>query len=159
MSKQIKDQDGGWWNWVQKGLGLHQKVKNVGNVVATVDSMIIYDNKILLIKRGKNPYKDCWAFPGGRIEKSDDDLIMGTYRELKEETNIEDVELKYYKTVGNRQRDPRGFCITNVYVGKLDKMIEGIKAGDDAVDYKWFDMNDLPSMAFDHEKILREYLQ
>lgn len=54
---------------------------------------------VLLIKRGKDPYKDCWAFPGGRIEQKDGTIINAAYRELKEETNIENVELDFFQTI------------------------------------------------------------
>ena len=57
--------------------------------------------------------------------------------------------------VGNNKRDPRGFCLTVVFKSDLDKIPEGIKAGDDAIDYQWFDVNELPDMAFDHLDILR----
>lgn len=160
MSTAITDQDGGWWNHVKKGLGLHERLKLKGNVVASVDIIIVADNKILLIKRGKNPYRDHWAFPGGRIEQDDPDMLESAYRELKEETNLtkDDITLEYAKTIGNSTRDPRGFSITNVFIGKLDKKSDKVKAGDDAVDFEWFELNSLPELAFDHKNILDELI-
>lgn len=155
MSTQVTDLDGGWWNHVMKGLGLHSHLDLPGKVVSTVDNVILAENKVLLIKRGKDPYKDHWAFPGGRIEQKDKDIEEAAYRELKEETKLSDVKLEYFNTIGNNTRDPRGFCLTNVFVGKLDKIPEkGIRAGDDAVDYQWFSLDNLPEMAFDHKDIL-----
>ena len=160
MSKSISDQDGGWWYRLGKGLGLHSHIKHPGIVIATVDIIIIAENsKVLLIKRGKDPYKDCWAFPGGRIEQKDTDIQSAALRELREETNLSDIALKYVTTVGNSSRDPRGFCLTNVFVGKLEKIEDkSVRAGDDAIDYSWFDLNDLPTMAFDHQQILHDVL-
>lgn len=158
MSQTISDQDGGWWNVVGPGLGVHSHLDNTGKVIATVDTIVMAENKVLLIKRGKDPYKDSWAFPGGRINQTDKDVEAAAYRELKEETQLTDVKLNYFKTVGNNTRDPRGFCITNVFTVQLDKIPESVKAGDDAVDYQWFDLEDLPKMAFDHKEILMEYL-
>lgn len=162
MSTSIKDNDGGWWNHVIKGIGLHTRLSNIGNVVSTVDSVIMCNDKILLIKRGKNPYKDMWALPGGRIEQSDDTLSSAAYRELYEETNLSNVNLEYFKTYGDSERDPRGFCLTNVYVGILDNIPENIKAGDDAVDYIWCEKSDILDnnieLAFDHYKIIKEVL-
>lgn len=158
MSTQVSDQDGGWWKFVIKGLGLHKRLNHKGNVSATVDSVIIAENKILLIKRGKSPYKEKWAFPGGRIEQKDTDILSAANRELKEETQLQDIPLLYVKTVGNNTRDPRGFCLTNVFMAKLDKIPE-VKAGDDAIDYDWFDLNDLPDMAFDHKEILENLVK
>jgi len=157
MSNTIEDTDGGWWNLVIKGLGIHSHLKHDGNVIATVDNIILDNEKVLLIKRGKEPYKNYWALPGGRIEQKDDDIISAAKRELKEETNLDDIELEYVTTVGNNTRDPRGFCISNVFIGKLPEIHNHIKAGDDAVDYMWADINNLPDMAFDHADLITTY--
>jgi 8-oxo-dGTP diphosphatase len=154
MSTQISDQDGGWWNYVMKGIGLHKRLKHNGEIVTTVDSIIASENKVLLIKRGKNPYKDQWAFPGGRVEASDYDLISAAKRELQEETGLTNIDLQLFHVVGNSTRDPRGFCVTIVYIAQLDKIPKNVRAGDDAVDYNWFDLNTLPNMAFDHKYLL-----
>jgi len=154
MSTTIKDNDGGWWHFVGKGLGLHSHVEHSGKVIATVDIVVKAENKVLLIKRGKKPEKGKWAFPGGRIEQKDKDMFRAACRELQEETHLENVQLEYIKTIGNSTRDPRGFCITNVFMANLDKIPIGIKADDDAVDYQWFDLDNLPDMAFDHKDII-----
>lgn len=158
MSLSIHDQDGGWWNHVIKGLGLHTRLKLPGQVVATVDIIVVAKGKVLLIKRGKEPYKGCWAFVGGRIDPQDDDILSAARRELYEETHLKDLDLEYVKTVGNKTRDPRGFCLTSVFMAKLRKIPVDVKAGDDAVDYQWFDLDNLPEMAFDHRQILDEIL-
>ena len=160
MSTQVSDADGGWWNVVGKGYSLHQHVKHPGNVIATVDIIVIAESKVLLIKRGKEPYKGHWAFPGGRIEQKDEDIAKAARRELREETQLE-LPLKYYTTIGNNTRDSRGFCLTNVFevAEELIKIPNGVRAGDDAVDYTWFSIYDLPEMAFDHKEILENYLK
>lgn len=158
MSTAVEDTDGGWWNHVMKGLGVHSHLKHEGNVIATVDIGVIAENKILLIKRGKDPCKGCWALPGGRIEQKDKDILTAARRELKEETALDNIELQYVKSIGNNTRDPRGFCITNIFLAKLDT-IPGdniVKAGDDAVDYMWADLDDLPEIAFDHKEIINK---
>jgi ADP-ribose pyrophosphatase YjhB (NUDIX family) len=156
MSTQVEDNDGGWWNHVIKGLGLHTRLNNKGNVVSTVDSVVIAENKVLLIKRGKAPFEGMWAFPGGRIEQRDTDMLSAAYRELREETRLsrDDVKLIYHTTVGDNMRDLRGFCVSNVFVGHLQSIPKNVRAGDDAYDFEWFDLTDLPKMAFDHRKIL-----
>jgi 8-oxo-dGTP diphosphatase len=156
MSKTISDQDGGWWNVVGNGYGVHSHVDHPGKVIATVDIIIIAENtKVLLIKRGKEPFKNTWALPGGRIEQKDTDIQVAAYRELQEETNLSDLKLRYLKTIGNNIRDPRGFGLTNVFIGTLPHIPDtGIKAGDDAVDYDWFELDALPEMAFDHREIV-----
>jgi 8-oxo-dGTP diphosphatase len=154
MSLTVEDLDGGWWNYVKRGLGLHERLPLKGNVVSTVDIVIISESKVLLIKRGKEPFKNCWAFPGGRIEQSDESIEAAAHRELKEETQLKDIKLKYFTTIGDAKRDPRGFCLTNIFTAHLEKIPKGIRAGDDAVDYQWFPLNELPQMAFDHKQIL-----
>lgn len=159
MSTTVNDRDGGWWNHVMKGLGLWAHLEQSGKVIATVDTVIIAESKILLIKRGKEPYKGKWAFPGGRIDSTDKDILSAAYRELREETHLSEDKLsqplKYFKTIGNSTRDPRGFCLTNVFIAQLTKTPK-VKADDDAVDYEWFDLNNLPDMAFDHKEIMEE---
>lgn len=155
MSTAVMDTDGGWWNSAKTGYSIDHHEEHPGKVVATVDIVVIAENKVLLIKRGKDPFKDCWAFPGGRIEQKDGDLITAANRELKEETNLE-LPLEYKTTIGNATRDPRGFCLTNVFLAKLSEVPDKVKAGDDAVDYQWFSLTDLPKMAFDHRDILEK---
>jgi 8-oxo-dGTP diphosphatase len=164
MSRTISDRDGGWWNTAKKGYGVDNHVEHPGKVVSTVDIMVlsspdgsINKSKILLIQRGKEPFKGAWAFPGGRIEQKDTDILISAQRELKEETNL-DCDLDYFTTVGNNHRDPRGFCLTNVFVSRLSGIPNSVRAGDDAVNYEWFSLNQLPEMAFDHREILDKYL-
>jgi len=107
---------GGGGQFVKKGLSIHQHLPLSGNVIPTVDSIVIAKSntnekkKILLIKRGKSPYKDHWAFPGGRIEHSDTNVQHAAYRELNEETNLSsrDIELKLVKTGGRFHKRSKG---------------------------------------------------
>lgn len=154
MSTTVSDKDGKWHESAKQGSSTHSHLDLPGKVIATVDIVIVAENKVLLIKRGKEPFKGFWAFPGGRIEQKDSDIITAAYRELKEETNLENIDLKYIATIGNNSRDPRGFCLTNVFLCRLNELPKGTKAGDDAIDYKWFETDDLPDMAFDHKEIL-----
>jgi len=159
MSLTVYDQDAGWWNVVGKGKSIHSQMKLSGNVVATVDIIVTNENnQVLLIKRGKNPFKDYWALPGGRIEQKDNDILDAAKRELEEETNLKNVELQYVKTIGNSKRDPRGFYITNVFITHITDTPNNLRAGDDAVDHDWFKLNDLPPLAFDHMEILNDVI-
>ncbi len=157
MSTTVQDTDGGWWNTVGKGKSIHSHIPLQGKVIATVDIVVIANNsKVLLIKRGKTPFVGEWAFPGGRIEQKDKDIMTAAKRELREETNLDGITLKYYKTIGNNTRDPRGFSLTNVFTCTMMTTPGNVKAGDDAVDYKWFDLKKLPKMAFDHGEIIND---
>lgn len=107
---------------------------------------------VLLIRRGNEPYKGLWAVPGGFVEM-DEELEAAAKRELFEETDIKGIDLKQMHTFGTIGRDPRGRQITVVFTGTVDKEIEPT-AGDDAAEAKWFDINDLPKLAFDHDKVI-----
>ena len=153
MSTAVEDQDGGWWLEVMKGLGVHSHLEHPGKVIATVDILVIAEGQLLLIQRGKEPFKGHWAFPGGRIEQKDENILEAAKRELEEETGLKNLTLQHMDTIGNNYRDPRGFCLTSVFVVYLS-LIPKVKAGDDAVNYMWAPLEELPPMAFDHEEIV-----
>lgn len=117
--------------------------------------------KVLLVKRGIEPYKDCWAAPGGFLEM-DEDLAVSAARELYEETGISGIELEELGTFGTPGRDPRGRVITVAFWGlcDLEKYIVQTRAGDDAAMAKWFDIDKLEDIdfAFDHKEIVRRGL-
>ena len=127
--------------------------------MVTVDAVVftISDGRpsLLLIKRKNEPYKDMWAIPGGFIE-IDEELEDAVARELEEETGLTGVHLEQMRTFGTIGRDPRGRQITVVYMGIVDENNTKIKAGDDAAQAKWFDVDDLPkNIAFDHDKVTK----
>lgn len=94
--------------------------------------------KLLLIKRGNHPYMGCFAIPGGFVN-IDEALSSACYRELKEETNVENVYFEQLKTFGdNVKRDPRMRVISTVYMALADKTNIKPVAGDDADEAKWF---------------------
>ena len=124
----------------------------------TADVVIIHNNKILLIKRAKEPFKDFWALPGGfmDIDETPEDAAI---RELFEETSLKIKSLKQFRTYGALDRDPRHRTITTVFY-KIIKSgdIISIKAGDDAKEAKWHSLNSLKKIAFDHKKIINEIM-
>jgi 8-oxo-dGTP diphosphatase len=123
--------------------------------MVTVDAAVFafFKNKpkLLLIRRGNNPFKGKWALPGGFIG-IDEELENAVVRELAEETGLADVPLQQMHTFGKCGRDPRGRQITIVFTGIAQKNKNKIKAGDDAEKAQWFDIENLPDdMAFDHD--------
>jgi len=111
--------------------------------------------RVLLINRGNEPFKGKWALPGGFIDM-DEELEDAVVRELAEETGLVGVRLEQMHTFGKCGRDPRGRQITIVYMGIAMEEQDMIKAGDDAAQAQWFDIEKLPSnMAFDHDEVVR----
>lgn len=126
----------------------------------TVDAVVFCrrsdSNKVLLIQRKHAPYKDYWAFPGGfiNIDETAEDAVC---RELNEETCLrlnKFIQLGAYSRV---DRDPRGRVISIVFCAIVDEELP-ICGADDAADAQWFDLNSLPSLAFDHNVILTDAL-
>ena len=111
--------------------------------------------RILLVNRKKAPYKGDWAIPGGFVGM-DEELEVAAARELFEETGLRDVRLEQMRTFGTIGRDPRGRQITTVFMGIVGKGRTRVRAGDDAAEVRWFDVERLPgNMAFDHEEVAR----
>ncbi|QQS45288.1 MAG: NUDIX hydrolase [Acidobacteriota bacterium] len=126
----------------------------------TVDVVIFTiaedDLKVLLIRRGAEPFKDCWALPGGFVE-IDESLEDAAARELKEEVGVTSVYLEQLYTFGDPGRDPRGRVISVSYFALIDADRQRIRAASDAADARWhsvFDRNLGGNLAFDHKRIL-----
>jgi 8-oxo-dGTP diphosphatase len=128
------------------------------NVKITVDALafaIAQGNlEVLLIKRKYEPFKSYWALPGGFVLDSDFSLEDAATRELYEETNVSNVYLEQLYTFGDRQRDPRGRVVTVSYLALLRQEGLELRASTDASGVAWWPVNELPSLAFDHEKIV-----
>ena len=137
----------------EKGKYVYEWPRPMVTVDAAVFSTAGSKPQVLLIKRGREPNKGLWAFPGGFLE-IDEELIDGAVRELREETGLTGIELKQMHTFGTIGRDPRGRLVTIVYTGVI-KQTREISAGDDAEEAKWFDIDELPEMAFDHEIVAK----
>ena len=110
--------------------------------------------KVLLIQRAKDPFKDAWALPGGFVDENET-LEYAALRELKEETGVSDVFIEQLFTFGTPGRDPRGRVVTVAYYSLINLAEHKIGADTDALDVKWFPINSLPPLAFDHAEILK----
>lgn len=129
----------------------------------TVDIVVFYKKRqktfILLIKRKNDPFKDSWAFPGGFVDNNELVINAGK-RELKEETgldlNIDAFKfLNYYDAL---DRDPRSRTVSFAFLAETDEQKE-VKGNDDAQDAKWFPLEKLPKLAFDHSEILQDAIK
>lgn len=108
--------------------------------------------KVLLIQRGGEPYKDKWAFPGGFMN-IDETVEECAKRELEEETGLKASSVEQFYTFSDVNRDPSERVITVAHYALV--RLSDVKGGDDAMSAKWFAMNEIPSLAFDHDRILR----
>ncbi len=108
--------------------------------------------KVLLIQRGIEPYKGQWAFPGGFLQM-DETVEEYAKRELEEETGLKSASVEQLYTFSAVNRDPRERVITVAHYALV--RLSEVKGGDDAASAQWFAMNEIPSLAFDHERILR----
>ena len=108
--------------------------------------------QVLLIERGIEPFKGRWAFPGGFI-KMDETAEQGALRELKEETGMENAYIQQFHTFSNPNRDPRERVITIAYYALVK--IQEVQGGDDAASARWFPLDEIPPLAFDHDYMLR----
>ena len=111
---------------------------------------------VLLIERGNDPYKGCWAFPGGFLNM-DESALEGAKRELYEETGLRDAYIHQFHAFSAPDRDPRERVISIAYFALV--RLTDVKAGDDAAKAQWFPLDEIPPLAFDHDKMLREALK
>ena len=129
------------------------------NPSLTADIFIFDDDlNFILIKRRNDPFKDCWALPGGFVEYGES-VENAAVREAKEETSI-DVELIDLVNVYSQpDRDPRGHTVTVAYTAKGD--LTSKKADSDAKDIGIFNVHDIDEIdiAFDHDKIIKDCLK
>lgn len=118
----------------------------------TVDALIIYEEKIVLIKRENLPYKGMFALPGGFVDMGET-VEEAVVREAKEETNLDIGIIRLLGVYSDPKRDPRGHTVSICFIatGHGD-----LNAGDDAGDIGLFDIYNVPELAFDHKKIIED---
>jgi len=134
------------------------KIADLTSDVILIRTSVNKEDNVLLIKRKNNPYKEMWALPGGFLEMSET-FKDAAYRELEEETGLKSgvANLRFLCILDAVDRDPRGRTIDAVFMGSIseDQVID-VKAGDDAAEARWFSMDDLPSLAFDHNLAIKK---
>ena len=123
----------------------------------TVDVILVSpQNQVLLIRRAHPPFEGFWALPGGFVEPHEP-LESAARRELWEETGARPAHMEQLYTFGDPGRDPRGWTVSVAYLawpGADDKQNWRPRAASDAADARWFDLDDLPPLAFDHDQII-----
>lgn len=139
----------------------------VREAAVTVDLVIFTirqdELQLLLIERGKEPYRGQLALPGGFVRDSET-LDQAALRELWEETGLDGrrLHLEQLRTYGDPGRDPRSRIITVAYLA-LGAGLPAPAAGSDAQAARWEPVSKALSgpaaLAFDHSIIVREALE
>ncbi len=111
--------------------------------------------KVLLVRRGAEPFLGCWALPGGFVDEGERP-VEAARRELAEETGlIWEGPLVPVGTFGDPGRDPRGWVVTAAYLADIGLEPLTVVGGDDASEAAWFFADELPSkLAFDHDEVI-----
>ena len=132
-------------------------MKITQNIKVAVDAVVFgyYNNKlkILLIQQKFGSSANKWALPGGFV-KDNETLEHAVIRELYEETGVKTNYLEQLYTFGEINRDERARIITIAYIALINPKNYSLKADTDAKDAKWFDVKNIPSLAFDHKDII-----
>lgn len=129
------------------------------NIKVAVDAVLFGYQEgriyILLIKQKYGPLKGKWALPGGFV-RNDESLTHAVRRELKEETGVNVDYLEQLYTFGDDlDRDPRARTISISYFALINTNKVVLKADTDAEEAQWFEFDKIPSLAFDHRKIIK----
>lgn len=122
-------------------------------ITLTVDAIIPYEGKIVLVKRKNEPFKDFYALPGGIVEYGET-VESAVLREVEEETGLRG---KIHSLVGvysDPNRDPRGHFVSICFI--VLPIAGELKSGSDAREVALFELDNLPKLAFDHEKMIKD---
>ncbi|MHC0446670.1 NUDIX hydrolase [Flavobacterium sp. 3-218] len=138
-------------------------MENLQNIRVAVDAIVFgYQNSqlyVLLIQQKFGSAESYWALPGGLV-KNDESLNDAVRRELKEETNVEVNYFEQLFTFGDDiTRDPRNRVISVAYFALVDPSKLEIKADSDVDKVQWFQINEIPKLAFDHNLILKKAIE
>ncbi len=109
--------------------------------------------KVLLTKRGIEPFLGKWAFPGGFIQEQE--TADGcARRKLAEEAGLKEIFLEQLYTFSGVERDPRYRVISIAYYALVNSTDYVARAGADIADVQWFRLDEIEELAFDHKVIL-----
>lgn len=124
------------------------------NPKLTVDALVPLEGGVLLIQRGRPPFQGAWALPGGFVDYGEDPEAA-VLRELQEETGLTGRVVRLVGVYGAPDRDPRGHTVSVVY--EVLRVAGALKAGDDAAAARAWPSDALPTMAFDHARIVADW--
>jgi len=120
-------------------------------VIFTVENKQV---KILLIQRGRAPYIGRWTLPGGAIYNNES-AEAAAKRELKYKTGLKNIYLEQFHTFSNPKRDFRARLVAVAYLALVDKnKVSLLEKTPKTLGAKWFEINKLPPLAWDHQEMI-----
>jgi len=122
----------------------------------TVDAVILNGDSIVLVKRKNPPFQGMWALPGGFVEYGET-VEEAVNREAKEETGLHVWVEKLIGVYSDPDRDPRGHTVSVVFFCK--PLSSELRADSDAKEARYFNLSNLPQLAFDHIKVVGDALK
>lgn len=135
------------------------KMDKPRNPIPTIDIILSENsnsNKVLLIKRNKDPFKDYFSLPGGFVNEGEkvEDAVR---REAEEELLVKVEPINILGVYSDPNRDPRGHIMSITFIAKIIK--GNLKEGDGVAEVRWVEINKLENikLGFDHSKILSDY--
>jgi len=143
------------------------EVDSYRNPALTVDAVVLNHQasgvlgdtySVLLVERGREPFKGSFALPGGFVDYGED-IENAIHREIEEETGLTGLPFRQFRTFGKPGRDPRGHTVSVVYVAVIIGEPPDVIGGDDAASATWAPISRLPELAFDHAYILGKVLE
>ncbi len=121
-----------------------------------VDAVWLRGGRVLLVRRGREPFRGRWALPGGFVEVGET-IEAAVERELREETGLRARAGSIVGVYSDPKRDPRHHTVSVVF--RMHGRGGEPQAGDDAAEAAWIPLDSLPGLAFDHSRILRDALR
>ena len=118
----------------------------------TVDILILFENRLVLVKRKNPPYQGKFALPGGFVDIGES-TEKAAARESFEETGLSVEIIKLVGVYSDPQRDPRGHTVSVCYLAKGSGKL---KYGSDAASAEPFELDSIPELAFDHNKMIND---
>ncbi len=125
------------------------------NPTLTADGIVLVDGKLVLVRRGKDPGQGMYALPGGFVEHGER-VEECAVREVLEETGLRTEVLDLVGLYSDPGRDPRGHLVSAAFL--LRPVGGELAAGDDAQGVELFQLDALPELAFDHARIIKDFL-
>jgi len=122
----------------------------------TVNAIIVFDGKVLMVKRLHHPFKNTWALPGGHIEPSETD-VRAVIREVKEETGLEFYP-KYFGSYEESFEEIGWHSYVSTFFGDFKGVLKK-PDNKEIAGAKWFTFDELKEakIGFEHRKIIEEY--